>query len=106
MIPVAYDTFTGPTANGGNAYEVMVWLGVYGGVSPLSANGYPFKPIASPVIGGTQFDLAYGLNEAGVKGLQLRRSWRCCYQLFRRLGMLSSRYPLVARFERTVLTVE
>lgn len=64
---VAYDTFTGPTAGGSNAFEVMVWLGVFGGVSPLSANGYPFTPIASPLIGGTQFDLAYGLNEAGVK---------------------------------------
>jgi hypothetical protein len=40
----------------------MVWLGVFGGVSPLSANGYPFTPIASVTIGGTVFDLAYGLN--------------------------------------------
>lgn len=40
----------------------MVWLGLYGGVSPLSANGYPFTPIATPTIGGVVFDLAYGLN--------------------------------------------
>jgi len=31
-------------------------------VSPLSANGYPFTPIATPTIGGVAFDLAYGLN--------------------------------------------
>lgn len=40
----------------------MVWLGVFGGVSPLSANGYPFTPVATVTIGGTIFDLAYGLN--------------------------------------------
>ena len=40
----------------------MVWLGVYGGVSPLSANGYPFTPIASPTINDVAFDLAYGTN--------------------------------------------
>ncbi|KAK6440421.1 hypothetical protein LTR95_003352 [Oleoguttula sp. CCFEE 5521] len=60
----AYDTFVGSSANGANLFEVMVWLGLYGGtsVSPLSANGYPFTPIATPTIGGTAFDLAYGLN--------------------------------------------
>jgi len=40
----------------------MIWLGLYGGVSPLSANGYPFTPVATPTIGGVAFDLAYGLN--------------------------------------------
>ncbi|KAK6436457.1 hypothetical protein LTR95_007352 [Oleoguttula sp. CCFEE 5521] len=60
----AYDTFVGSSASGANLFEVMVWLGLYGGtsVSPLSANGYPFTPIATPRIGGTAFDLAYGLN--------------------------------------------
>jgi hypothetical protein len=59
---VAYDTFLGSSASGTNLFEVMVWLGVYGGVSPLSANGYPFTPIATVTIGGIIFDLAYGLN--------------------------------------------
>lgn len=40
----------------------MVWLGLYGSISPLSANGYPFTPVASPTIGGVAFDLAYGTN--------------------------------------------
>ncbi|GAB1742010.1 hypothetical protein NU219Hw_g7404t2 [Hortaea werneckii] len=59
---VAYDTFVGSSPSGANAFEVMVWLGLYGSISPLSSNGYPFTPIASPVINGVQFDLAYGLN--------------------------------------------
>lgn len=59
---VAYDTFLGTTATGANTYEVMIWLGLYGSISPLSANGYPFTPIATPTIGGVAFDLAYGLN--------------------------------------------
>lgn len=29
---------------------------------PLSSDGYPFTPIASPILNGIQFDLAYGLN--------------------------------------------
>jgi len=61
-LAVAYDTFLGASASGTNLFEVMVWLGVYGGVSPLSANGYPFTPIATVTIGGQIFDLAYGLN--------------------------------------------
>ncbi|KAI4710674.1 hypothetical protein J4E89_004263 [Alternaria sp. Ai002NY15] len=61
-VNVAYDTFLGASASGTNLFEVMVWLGVYGGVSPLSANGYPFTPIATVTIGGQIFDLAYGLN--------------------------------------------
>ena len=48
MVTAAYDTFVGSSAGGANTFEVMVWLGLYGGVSPLSANGYPFTPIATP----------------------------------------------------------
>ncbi|MCJ1340320.1 hypothetical protein MMC09_005614 [Bachmanniomyces sp. S44760] len=59
---VAYDTFLGTSATGAQAYEVMVWIGVFGGVSPLSDNGYPFTPIASPTIDNTAFNLAKGHN--------------------------------------------
>ena len=62
VVPAAYDTFLGASASGANTFEVMVWLGLYGGISPLSANGYPFTPIATPTIGGVAFDLAYGTN--------------------------------------------
>lgn len=59
---VAYDSFVGSSASGSNTFEVMIWLGLNGTASPLSANGYPFTPIAKPTIGGVAFDLAYGLN--------------------------------------------
>ncbi|PSK34201.1 hypothetical protein B9Z65_8527 [Elsinoe australis] len=58
----AYDTFLGNSATSANLFEVMVWLGLYGSASPLSANGYPFTPIANVTISGVVFDLAYGLN--------------------------------------------
>ena len=42
----------------------MVWLGVFGGVSPLSNNGYPPTPTATPTIGGVAFNLIVGTNGA------------------------------------------
>lgn len=72
---MAYDTFVAPAASGTNTFEVMVWLALYGSISPLSANGYPFTPIASPTIGGVVWDLAYGLN-GNVKVYSfVARSW-------------------------------
>lgn len=59
---VAYDTFLGTCPNCAQAYEVMVWLGIYGGISPLSDNGYPSTPVATPTIGGTAFNLIKGHN--------------------------------------------
>lgn len=61
---VAYDTFVGASCSGAQAYEVMVWLGDFGSVSPLSNNGYPPTPTASPTIGNTQFNLIVGTNGA------------------------------------------
>lgn len=40
----------------------MVWLGEFGSISPLSNNGYPPTPTASPIIGDTQFNLIVGTN--------------------------------------------
>ena len=59
---VAYDTFLGTGPTGAQAYEVMVWLGDYGGCSPLSDNGYPPTPSATPTINGTPFNLIVGHN--------------------------------------------
>ncbi len=59
---VAYDTFVGASCSGAQAYEVMVWLGEFGSISPLSNNGYPPTPTASPIIGDTQFNLIVGTN--------------------------------------------
>ena len=40
----------------------MIWLGVYGNISPVSDNGYPPKPIATPTIGSTPFNLIMAHN--------------------------------------------
>ena len=42
----------------------MVWLGDFGGVSPLSNNGYPPTPTATPTIGNIAFNLIVGTNGA------------------------------------------
>lgn len=61
---VAYDTFVGASCSGAQVYEVMVWLGDFGAVSPLSNNGYPPTPTATPTIGSTAFNLIVGTNGA------------------------------------------
>lgn len=58
----AFDTFLGPYAGGAQTYEVMVWLGRYGNIYPLSVNGYPPTPIATPTIDGVPFNLILGQN--------------------------------------------
>ena len=40
----------------------MIWLGVWGTIYPLSDNGYPPTPVATPTIGGTPFNLIVGHN--------------------------------------------
>ena len=40
----------------------MVWIGYFGSDYPLSDNGYPPTPIATPTIGNTAFNLIYGHN--------------------------------------------
>ena len=62
MANVAYDTFLGTCSNCAQAYEVMVWLGVEGTDYPLSDNGYPPTPVATPSIGGVAFNLIAGHN--------------------------------------------
>ena len=58
---VAYDTFVGPSCSAAAAYEVMIWPGKFGNdVYPLSNDGYPPTPSASPYIGSNQFNLIIG----------------------------------------------
>ncbi|CAD6571725.1 MAG: hypothetical protein ASARMPREDX12_007004 [Alectoria sarmentosa] len=57
---VVYDTFLGSSCSGAQDYEVMVWLGTFGAVDPLSNNGYPPTPTASPTIGDYTFNLVIG----------------------------------------------
>ena len=42
----------------------MIWLGEFGPISPLSSNGYPPTPIATPTIDGVAFNLIKGKNGA------------------------------------------
>jgi xyloglucan-specific endo-beta-1,4-glucanase len=56
---VAYDLFTSSTATGSAVYEVMIWLGAYGGAGPISSTG---STIATPTIAGSSWKLYYGLN--------------------------------------------
>ncbi|EEY17001.1 Endoglucanase cel12C [Verticillium nonalfalfae] len=54
---VAYDLFTGNTADSAPAYEIMIWLGSLGGAGPISATG---STIANPTIAGTTWKLYQG----------------------------------------------
>ncbi|KAI4279926.1 MAG: hypothetical protein L6R38_004866 [Xanthoria sp. 2 TBL-2021] len=45
---VTYDTSLSTCPTWAQTYEVMVWLEFYGGISPLSDNGYPPTPVATP----------------------------------------------------------
>ncbi|KAH9835506.1 Glycosyl hydrolase family 12 [Teratosphaeria destructans] len=47
---------------GPETFQVQVWLAQYGDISPLSSNGYPYTPIATPKIGDCTWDLAFGYN--------------------------------------------
>ncbi|KAL8627062.1 hypothetical protein Q9189_007230 [Teloschistes chrysophthalmus] len=59
---VAYDTFLSTSPTGSQTHEIMIWLGVFGDIYPLSDNGYPPTPVATPTIGGIAFDLIAGHN--------------------------------------------
>jgi hypothetical protein len=59
IVDVAYDLWLAPTSGGSNAYEIMVWLGAYGGAGPISATG---SAIATVTIGGASYKVYYGLN--------------------------------------------
>ena len=61
---VAYDTFLGTCPSCSQDFEVMFWLCDYGVVYPLSDNGYPPKPAATPNINGVDWNLVVGHNGA------------------------------------------
>lgn len=56
---VAYDIFTGDTADSAPAYEFMIWLGAFGGAGPISSTG---SPIATVDILGRSWNLFYGAH--------------------------------------------
>jgi len=57
---VAYDLWLAPSVGASNTYEIMVWLGSYGGAGPISTTGS--TPIATPTIAGTKWNLFKGPN--------------------------------------------
>lgn len=63
---VAYDIFTDPDKNHKNSsgqYELMIWLGVFGGVWPISEAK---RPIARINICGYDWDVYFGYNHGGA----------------------------------------
>ncbi|KAI8291712.1 hypothetical protein K4K60_000528 [Colletotrichum sp. SAR11_57] len=56
---VAYDLWLAPSVGANNKYEIMIWLGSYGGAGPISSTG---SKIASPKIAGTTWSLFSGPN--------------------------------------------
>ncbi|CAO2652060.1 Nn.00g003430.m01.CDS01 [Neocucurbitaria sp. VM-36] len=56
---VSYDLWLAPSVGAANQYEIMIWLGSYGGAGPISSTG---KAIATPTIAGTKWNLFKGPN--------------------------------------------
>lgn len=57
---VSYDLWLAPSVGANNAYEIMIWVGAYGGAGPISSTGS--TPLATPTIGGTTWKLFKGPN--------------------------------------------
>ncbi|KAF4466661.1 murein transglycosylase [Fusarium albosuccineum] len=57
---VAYDLWLAPTASSNNKYEIMIWVGAYGGAGPISENNQ--GPIDRPTIAGTTWSVYKGPN--------------------------------------------
>ncbi|KAG8810284.1 hypothetical protein FRC17_002993, partial [Serendipita sp. 399] len=58
---VAYDLMTTASGNVNDAhtYEIMIWLGAFGGAGPISSSG---SPVATPTIAGSSWRLFDGYN--------------------------------------------
>ncbi|KAF8861499.1 concanavalin A-like lectin/glucanase [Acephala macrosclerotiorum] len=56
---VSYDLWLAPSVGSNNAYEIMIWIGSYGGAGPISSTGHA---IATPTIAGTKWNLFKGPN--------------------------------------------
>ncbi|KAG8773812.1 hypothetical protein FRC15_001751 [Serendipita sp. 397] len=58
---VAYDLMTTASGNVNDAhtYEIMIWLGAFGGAGPISSSG---SPVATPTIAGYSWKLFDGYN--------------------------------------------
>ncbi|KAH7137369.1 concanavalin A-like lectin/glucanase domain-containing protein [Dactylonectria estremocensis] len=57
---VSYDLWLAPSVGAANKYEIMVWVGSYGGAGPISTTND--TPLATPTILGTKWKLFKGPN--------------------------------------------
>ncbi|KAM0202628.1 hypothetical protein ACHAPA_009370 [Fusarium lateritium] len=57
---VSYDLWLAPSVGAANKYEIMIWVGAYGGAGPISEHNNP--AIAKPTVGGTTWSLFKGPN--------------------------------------------
>ncbi|KPM45232.1 hypothetical protein AK830_g1347 [Neonectria ditissima] len=57
---VSYDLWLAPSTTAKNQYEIMVWVGAYGGAGPISETG---STIANPTLLGSKWKLFKGKNE-------------------------------------------
>jgi xyloglucan-specific endo-beta-1,4-glucanase len=56
---VSYDLWLAPSASANNQYEIMIWVGAYGGAGPISSTG---SAIATVSIAGSSWKLFKGPN--------------------------------------------
>ncbi|KAH6707739.1 concanavalin A-like lectin/glucanase domain-containing protein [Leptodontidium sp. 2 PMI_412] len=62
---VSYDLWLAPSVGANNQYEIMIWLGSYGGAGPISStynSAGNAVPVATPTILGTKWNLFKGPN--------------------------------------------
>ncbi|KAI9051216.1 hypothetical protein LZ554_005318 [Drepanopeziza brunnea f. sp. 'monogermtubi'] len=62
---VAYDLWLAPTVGANNKYEIMIWVGTYGGAGPISSSygsSGNAVPVASPTILGVKWNVFKGPN--------------------------------------------
>ncbi|KAH7133733.1 concanavalin A-like lectin/glucanase domain-containing protein [Dactylonectria macrodidyma] len=57
---VSYDLWLAPSVGAANKYEIMIWVGSYGGAGPISETND--TPLATPTILGTKWKLFKGPN--------------------------------------------
>jgi xyloglucan-specific endo-beta-1,4-glucanase len=57
---VSYDLWLAPSVGAANQYEIMIWLGSYGGAGPISSTND--TPLATVTIAGVKWKLFKGPN--------------------------------------------
>lgn len=61
---VSYDLWLAPSVGAKNQYEIMVWVGSYGGAGPISETGS--TPLATVNLLGSNWKLFKGTNDGVI----------------------------------------